>query len=105
MKPNILAAALLVTITFSAKTYAQATPGVTKDQVTQQARIQEGKKDGEITRRENRQLQRQQARIQKTKQVAKADGVVTPQERRALHKQQRRASKNIYHQKHDAQTK
>ena len=35
---------------------------------------------------------------------AKADGTVTKHERRHLHKMQNRASKDIAHQKHDAQT-
>ncbi len=106
MKKIILTAAIMIAMSFSVKSIAQtATPGVTKKQISQEARIQEGKQSGELTRREKRNLQLQQAEIQHDKKVAKADGVVTPAERRHLRKEQRRASANIYHQKHDSQTR
>ena len=69
----------------------QATPGVTNKQINQQARIQEGKKSGELTRKERARLQMQQAKIQHDKREAKSDGVVTPVERRKLRAEQRRA--------------
>ena len=77
------------------------TPKVTKKQVTQQARIQDGKKNGELTRAEKRQLQREQRRIQKHKRMARADGKVTRRERAILRKEQRRADRNIYRKKHN----
>lgn len=106
MKKTLLVIAAIVALSFSDKLSAQtATPGVTKSQVNQQARIQEGKQSGELTRREKRNLQLQQAKIQKDKKIAKSDGVVTPKERRQLNREQKHASRNIYRQKHDAQTK
>ena len=105
MKNIIWTAALLIVLSLSSKTYAQTTPAVTQKQVNQQSRIQEGKRSGDLTRREKRHLQMQQAKIQKDKQIAKSDGVVTCRERRHLKKEQRRASVNIYRQKHDGQTK
>lgn len=106
MKRIIFTAAILIAVGFSAQTFAQtATPRVTKKQVNQQVRIQEGKQSGELTRSEKRHLQAQQIKIQHDKSVAKADGVVTPGERRQLRREQRRASANIYHQKHDGQSK
>lgn len=82
-----------------------ATPHATKRQVKQQARIQEGVRSGELTRKEAAGLQMQQAKIQHDKKVAKSDGVVTPAERRKLHRQQKRANRAIYTQKHDAQSR
>jgi tellurite resistance protein len=106
MKKTIWIAAILIAMSFSAKSFAQtATPGVTKKQIQQQARIQEGVNSGDLTPREKRHLQAQQAKIQHSKRVAKADGVVTPQERRKIKREQRRANANIYVQKHDAQTR
>lgn len=106
MKKTIWIAAILIAMSFSVKTFAQtATPGVTQKQVNQQARIQEGKHSGDLTRREKRHLQAQQAKIQHDKKIAKADGVVTPRERGKIRREQRRASANIYIQKHDSQTR
>lgn len=82
-----------------------ATPRVAKRQVQQQARIKEGVKSGELTRREARKLERQQAKIAVDKAKAKSDGVVMPAERRKLTREQNRASKRIYHEKHDAQVR
>lgn len=106
MRKLIWITAIVIALGCTANTFAQtATPGVTKEQVDQQNRIQNGKESGELTRREKRHLQMQQTKIQRDKKIAKSDGVVTPQERRLLHKEQRRASRNIYRQKHDNQTK
>lgn len=96
----LLSAVLLIGGTAA---FAQATPGVTKRQVNQQARIQEGVRSGELTGREAARLQMRQAKIRRDKQQAKADGVVTPAERAKLQKEQNRASRAIYRQKHDAQ--
>jgi hypothetical protein len=106
MRKLVFTSAVLICMSFSSVIFAQtATPRVTERQINQQERIQEGKRSGELTRRERRQLQMQQAKIQHDKRVAKADGVVTPQERHQLTREQRRANRNIYRQKHDAQSR
>lgn len=105
MKKKILFLAIPCLIGYSASTFAQATPKVTNRQISQEARIQQGKNSGELTRAEKRRLQLQQTKIQQDKKAAKADGVVTPDERRQLAREQRCASRNIYRQKHDDQTK
>lgn len=104
MKKVIGIAVLVVAFSLSIKIQAQtATPRITQKQVNQEARIQEGKRSGELTRREKRHLQMQQAKIQNDKQIAKSDGVVTGPERRHIKREQRRANKNIYRQKNDGQ--
>jgi hypothetical protein len=77
------------------------TPRVTKRQLKQQARIEQGVKSGELTPGETQRLERQQAKIQADKAKAKSDGVVTPAERRKLAREQNRASKRIYRMKHN----
>ncbi len=62
-----------------------------------------GVASGELTRREARRMNRQQAAVNQAEDKAKADGTVTAQERRRLTKAQNQTSKNIYRQKHDAQ--
>lgn len=80
---------------------AQVTPKVKKKQATQQARIQEGKRSGELTRVEMRQLQREQREINRHKNLAKADGKVTPRERKILRQEQKRSNRNIYRKKNN----
>ena len=80
-----------------------ATPKVTHRQVNQQARIKEGVKSGELTKREAVRLEAREAKIARDKARAKADGVVTPAERAKLGREQNRASRHIYRQKHDGQ--
>ena len=80
------------------------TPVVNQRQRNQQHRIGQGVKSGQLTAGETRQLEHQQARIQRTKEKDKADGTVTPQERAQLHRMQDRASRDIYRDKHNDRT-
>ena len=66
--------------------------------------IDQGIASGELNKRETRRLEKEQNVINRAENQAKADGTVTKSERRRLHKMQNHASKDIRHQKHDAQT-
>jgi hypothetical protein len=95
----VLCALLVLGSTFaSAQT---ATPRVTKRQLKQQARIEQGVKSGELKAGETRRLELQQAKIQADKKKAKSDGVVTPAERAKLAREQNRANRKIYRLKHN----
>ncbi len=96
---SIPAAAQTTTSTDSTRT-----PVINQRQRNQQARIGQGVKSGQLTAGETRQLERQQARIQQTKQKDKADGNMTPQERAELTRMQNRASRDIYRDKHNNRT-
>ena len=101
-KAIILCALLVVGSAFaSAQT---ATPRVTKRQLKQQARIEQGVKSGELTAGETKRLEMQQGKIQRDKAKAKADGVVTPAERAKLAREQNRANRKIYRLKHNDKT-
>jgi hypothetical protein len=103
MKNAIILCALLVV--GSALASAQtATPHVTKRQLKQQARIEQGLKSGELTAGEAKRLELQQGKIQADKAKAKSDGVVTPAERAKLAREQNRASRRIYRLKHNDKT-
>ena len=92
----------LFLLTFSIASQAQTTQRrVVKTQLKQQKRIQLGVRNGELTRRETIQLQRQQANIRRTKKRAQSDGVVTCKERAVIRTKQARASKNIARKKHN----
>jgi hypothetical protein len=102
---KLLVFAVLFAVGALSVTAQTATPRVTKRQVQQQARIKQGVKSGELTAKETRKLERQQAKIAIDKAKAKSDGVVTPAERKKLNREQNRASRRIYRQKHDAQVR
>lgn len=82
-----------------------ATPGIDQRQTNQEKRIDQGIASGQLTKPEERRLERQQDRIDRAENRAKADGVVTKQERQRLHAAQDAASHRIAKQKHDRQHK
>ena len=88
-----------------AQVSVSSTPRVDQREASQQARIDAGVASGQLTRREARQLEREQARIRAAERHAKADGVVTRQERRRLELMQKQADANIHAQKHDVQVR
>ena len=100
MKKIILFALLVFGITFSVDAQ-RATPRVTKKQYHQQKRIAGGLASGKLTKKEFKQLERQQRRVRKHKKYVKADGIVTGHERSSLNKHQHAASGNIYRKKHN----
>jgi hypothetical protein len=85
--------------------YAQNadTHKINKKQKVQLHKIKEGVKSGELTRKEEKRLLKQEAKLQKKKKIAKADGKLTPGERRKLHREARKLDAKIYKQKHDRQ--
>ena len=87
----------------SIATFAQNTPRVDRRERHQQRRIRQGVRSGELTHREARRLERQQAVTHAEEGAAKADGKVTKRERRHLNRRENRTSRHIYRQKHDAQ--
>lgn len=105
-KKIMLTIGLFAASVFAGNLFAQTTaPKVHHKQVDQQARIQQGRRNGELTRGETAALEAQQAKIQHDKKKAKADGVITPAEHAKLNHEQRRASRNIARQKHDGQSR
>jgi hypothetical protein len=94
--------AVIITIILSAPVLAQTqTPVINEKQKTQQERIKQGIKSGELTKKETKKLEAEQKAIQKDKKLAKADGKVTPVEKKTIIKDQNKASKDIYKLKHN----
>jgi hypothetical protein len=104
MKKKIMFAALLI-IGFAVASSAQNTPKVDAREANQKARIRDGVKDGELTKKEAKGMRAEQRHIKKVEHRAKADGEVTAAERAKLDRKQDRASKHIAKQKHDGQTR
>jgi len=104
MKRILITVGLFLSVSAIALNAQQVgTKSNTGRQVSQQTRIAEGGKDGELTRKETARLEREQRRIEIEKRMAKADGTVTPGEKRFLRHEQNRASRHIARQKHDPQ--
>ena len=107
---HLLATAMLTLAgaAVSAQTAASApganTPRIDQRQANQERRIDNGIASGQLSKRETRRLEREQTVINKAEDKAKADGSVTAKERKRLTKMQNHASRDIYRQKHDAQT-
>ena len=103
-KFTTLAAGITLTVA-SLGAFAQvavpATPRIDQHEANQQARIDAGVASGQLTRREARLLEREQAQIRDAERHAKADGVVTPSERRQIERMQAQASANIRAARHD----
>ncbi len=89
---------------FAQAASAPQTPRVDLRQERQDRRIEQGTASGQLTPREARRLNREQAGVARAEQHAKADGRVTRHERRRLHHLQNHASRDIRRQRHDAQT-
>jgi hypothetical protein len=91
--------ALMGVLTMAGANEAAAT--VNGRQARQAARIHEGVKSGELTRREAARLHAEQAALRAEERVYRRDGVLTARERVDLKRDQNRASRHIARQKHD----
>jgi len=80
-------------------------PGVNARQANQRARIAQGVRSGELTRRETRKVAEEQKDIRQLERAYKSDGKLTGAERADLHHEQNQASRDIYRQKHDEQAR
>lgn len=101
MKAPVLLAAVALSLLASLGASAQQSP----TRATDQARIRQGVRSGQLTRTEAARAQAQQADARQARQAARADGVVTPAERRGVRHEERQADRVLYRQKHDAQTR
>lgn len=83
--------------------FKQRDPGVNHRQHHQNERIRQGVRSGELTRAEVRGLNEQRREIRQEERAYKADGHLTKAERRDLHQDMNALSKDIHHEKHDAE--
>lgn len=96
----VLAAAMPAAFELQAQT-----PGTDGRQHLQRERIREGRRNGDLTRREARKLRREQRHIQRMERRAQRDGQVGPREKRKLDRAQDRASRNIFRKKHNRRSR
>jgi hypothetical protein len=70
----------------------------------QRERIQQGRRSGELTKEESKELHDQQKEIRETRrEYVTNDGKIDQAEMKDLREKQNAASKNIYEEKHDAE--
>jgi len=104
MKKNLLVLALLIFGVAAAN--AQPTAhNIAKHQHSQQARIREGIRHGELSRSETARLEKQQHHILQERRIAKSEGRFNQAERNHTRHEQIVASHNIYRKKHNAITR
>jgi aminoglycoside phosphotransferase family enzyme len=108
---KIIATMITLSLAALAAQSALAEPGSARDprvnrhQFKQHERIEQGVRSGELTRGETRQLAAEQRAIRQEERRYKSDGVMTRDERKDLHQDLNAASRNIYNEKHDAETR
>ncbi len=100
---KVLASLVLMIAIFPATGLAQ-NHGINDRQRDQQQRIRQGVRSGELTRREARRLEAQEARIRRDEARARrSGGQFTARERLRIQRELNHSSRNIYRQKHDHQ--
>ena len=97
-------------VLLAGQTYAQQTPRHPRDphinqrQQQQAQRINQGRKSGQLTPEEAKQLRQSEKNVRQEEQAAKSDGNLTKSERKDLHQDLNNLSQDIYHEKHDGET-
>ena len=101
----ILASLILV----AGQTYAQQTqrhprdPNINQHQQRQAQRINQGRKSGQLTQEEAKQLRQAEKGVRQEERAAKSDGNLTKAERKDLHQDMNKLSQDIYQEKHDGE--
>jgi hypothetical protein len=80
-------------------------PGLNARQRDQHDRVAQGVRAGSLTKDEAKGLRAEQRTIRQEERQYKSDGVLTRAERRDLHQDLNTASRDIYSEKHDAETR
>jgi hypothetical protein len=100
----------LVAADLAAPSFASAEAGVRNPrqnarQVRQDRRIRRGVRTGQLTREETRDLIRQRNEIRQDERAYKSDGSYTAAERAEVRQDLNQLSRDIYREKHDAETR
>ena len=93
MKRFLIAAAAIITTAGSAFAFGESTLEANKE--IQELRIEQGRYNGQVTKREYRELKTEQARIDAMEARAKADGHISRREYNKIHDAQLDAYRHI----------
>ena len=94
----------VVSIVFAAPVLAQSSATEVQRNINQQQRIEQGLQSGQLNTREAARLEREESRVEKMEARSLRDGTQSPAEKARIDKAQNRVSRDIYREKHDAQT-
>ena len=89
---------------FASAALAQTTGSIVQRDVNQQQRIENGLQSGALNTREAARLEREESQVNRMESRALKDGKLTDAEKDRINRAQNRVSKDIYREKHDAQT-
>ncbi len=101
---NAIKLGLIIGVFSSGAAFAADGAGTVQRDVNQQQRIESGLQSGALNTREAARLEHQEAAVDHLQAKALKDGDVTPAERARLTAAQNQVSRDIFHEKHDAQT-
>jgi hypothetical protein len=105
MKRTIVVMFAIALVALSAGFASANTPRIERREVRQHARIHQGVRSGELTRREAVRLRAGQRHVHRMEYRAKADGRVGPRERARIARAQNHQSRSIYRFKHNARVR
>ncbi|MFZ6767826.1 hypothetical protein ACO0LM_12155 [Undibacterium sp. Di26W] len=94
---------LLLAGLLTAPVFAQSVSSDVQRNVSQQTRIEDGLKTGQLTTKEAGKLEREQAAISREERKALKDGKVSAGEKAKIDRMQNKASADIHAEKHDGQ--
>ena len=103
MRYNLIAALVLTLGASVASAGPDDTYHADRRESQQMDRIEQGVREGDLTKRETDQLLTQQRNITDYEKQAKADGHVTPRERLELQIKQNKANRRIAEERNDEQ--
>lgn len=66
-------------------------------------RVRDGVRNGELNRREVKEIRKEARKVEMAKRRAEADGKITRREARKIAKMERQLDRKIYNEKHDCQ--
>jgi Spy/CpxP family protein refolding chaperone len=94
-------ARLFAAASVAAATFAHAAPAPAPAPLTQDARIEQGERDGSLTAKEARRLRAEQDKIHALERRAESRGGPTAREQRKLEKLREKADEDITNYKHN----
>lgn len=103
MKILTAAALALIATTTMASAGSSSEHRIDRREANQERRIHEGLRSGDLTRREARALEAEQAHIRALERNAKRDGHVDRYEARQIERAQDAASRHIAQERHDGE--
>ena len=98
-------AALAMAVVLTLAAAPASADRIDQRQYNQDMRIEQGLRDGSLTRYEAEKLRAEQDRIRAMERQAERDGKVTREERARLEAAQNQASRHIFQERHDGESR